>query len=333
MMIYWGMVGNSHDASLAVFNDGELKWAALAKDFSGVANDPHFSWTMLSVARELYGEPDRIAWYEKPFLKSLRQLGAGQGWLFGENNIKKYLKQWDIKCPIDYVKHHHSHAAYGYYTSGFKDASIICIDSIGEYETLTMWQGKGDQLKKVSSQSYPNSLGLWYSAMTQRLDATPNKEEYLVSQMAKKGDAYRYRQLLLDDFFDIKFNPLCKIEFKINCHRGLRWWRPEITDDDLFDLAAGVQNVFEDLVLRLTTSMAMNMPSNNIVVTGGCALNKDAMDKVKPNWNNMWIPPNPGDPGSCIGAVLALNDERLGTILGSEKKHIDFDPKVWYNSK
>ena len=157
-MIYWGMVGNSHDASLAVFNDGELKWAALAKDFSGVANDPHFSWTMLSVARELYGEPDRIAWYEKPFLKSLRQLGAGQGWLFGENNIKKYLKQWDIKCPIDYVKHHHSHAAYGYYTSGFKDASIICIDSIGEYETLTMWQGKGDQLKKVSSQSDRKSV-------------------------------------------------------------------------------------------------------------------------------------------------------------------------------
>ena len=321
-MIIWGMVGNSHDASLAVFKDGELKWAALAKDFSGVANDPHFSWTMLSVARETYGEPDKVIWYEKPFLKSVRQLKAGQGFLFLENNIKKYLSQWNITCPIEYVQHHHSHAAYGYYTSGFKDASIICIDSIGEFETLTIWKGTEDRLTKVSSQSYPHSLGLWYSSMTQRLGYVANKEEFMVSQLAKKGDPARFRDLILRDFFEIKHDPFCKIEFKENCHRGLNWWAPAIKEDDYFDFTAAVQYVFEDLVLRLTTSMAFNMPSKNIVVTGGCALNKDAMDKVKPNWNAMWIPPNPGDPGSCIGAVLA-----------SDNKHIDFDAKVWYNSK
>ena len=319
-MIKWGMVGNSHDASLAVFKDGELKWAALAKDFSDVPNDPHFSWTMLSVARELYGEPDKIVWYERPFLKSLRQLKAGQGFLFRENNIKKYLARWNLKCPIEYVQHHHSHAAYGYYTSGYTDASIICIDSIGEFETLTMWKGTGNRLTKVSSQSYPNSLGLWYSAMTQRLGYEPNKQEAVVSTLAKSGDKYKYKQRLYDDFFDVTFDPLCKINFKENCHRGLNWWAPEIKDID--NLAAGVQFVFEDIVLQLTTSMAMNMPSNNIIVTGGCALNRDAMNKIKPNWNNMWIPPNPGDPGSCIGAVLA-----------SDKKHIDFDAKMWYNSK
>jgi len=321
MKIVWGMVGNSHDASLAVFVDGELKWAALAKDFSDVPNDPHFSWTMLSVARESYGEPDKVIWYERPYLKSFRQLQAGQGFLFGENNIKKYLQRWNVRCPIEYVQHHDSHAAYGYYTSGFEDASIICIDSIGEYETLTMWNGSGDKLTKVNSQSYPHSLGLWYSSMTQRLGYVANKEEFMVSQLAKKGDPSRFRDLIMRDFFEVEHDPLCKIKFKENCHRGLNWWAPAIKEDDYFDLAAAVQYVFEDLVLRLTTSMAFNMPSKNLVVTGGCALNKDAMDKVKPNWDAMWIPPNPGDPGSCIGAVLA-----------SEKKHIDFDPKVWYNS-
>jgi carbamoyltransferase len=320
-MIIWGMVGNSHDASLAVFKDGKLKWAALAKDFSGVANDPNFSWTMLSVAREMYGEPDKVVWYERPMLKSFRQLLAGQGFLFKENNIESYLKQWSIRCPIEYVQHHHSHAAYGYYTSGFRDASIICIDSIGEWETLTMWKGEGDKLTKVSSQGYPHSLGLWYSAMTQRLGFEPNKDEYKVSQLAMKGDYRFYDQVILNEFFEFEpNNPFCVVKLKENCHRGLRWWRPEI--EDLENLAAAVQFVFQKIVLRLTTSMALHMPSKNLIVTGGCALNKGAMDYIRPNWENLWIPPNPGDPGSCIGAVLA-----------SEKKHIDFNPEVWYNNK
>lgn len=321
-MVVWGIVGNSHDASVAVFKDQELKWAALAKDFSGVVNDPDLNWTLVSAAKDIAGNPDKVVWYERPFLKSLRQLRAGQGWLFGENNIKRYLKQWDITCPIEYVQHHHSHAAYGFYTSGFYDASIICIDSIGEYETLTMWSGKGDKLVKVNSQGYPDSLGLWYSAMTQRLGFIPNQQEYEVSVLAKQGDWRRYYDMVQSDFFEFESNPLMKVKFKENCHRGLRWWRPEIKQDDLFDLAAAVQKLFMDVVLRLTTSMQLNMPSHNLVVTGGCALNKGAMDYIKPNWHNLWIPPNPGDPGSCIGAVLA-----------SDKKHIDFNPEVWYNSK
>ena len=79
-MITWGMVGNSHDASLAVFKNGNLVWAALSKDFSGVANDPDFNWSIISAAKDMCGEPDKVVWYEKPFLKSLRQLRAGQGW-------------------------------------------------------------------------------------------------------------------------------------------------------------------------------------------------------------------------------------------------------------
>lgn len=321
-MIKWGIVGNSHDASLAVMVDGELKFAALAKDFSGVANDPDLNWTLVSVATEVAGPPDKVVWYERPFLKSLRQLRAGQGWLFGENNIKRYLSQWDINCPIEYVQHHESHAAYGYYTSNFRDASIICIDSIGEFETLTMWNARDNRLQKVNSQGYPDSLGLWYSAMTQRLGFQPNKDEYEVSVLAKQGDWRRYYDMVKQDFFNFTSNPLSKVLLKENCHRGLMWYRPEIKQDDLFDLAATVQKLFMEIVLRLTASMALNMPSKNLVVTGGCALNKGAMDYVRPNWDNMWIPPNPGDPGSCVGALLA-----------TERKHVDNISDVWYNSK
>ena len=95
-MIRWGMVGNSLDASLAVFENNRLYWAALSKDFSDVPNDPDPNWTMLEVARQSFGPPDEIIWYERPFLKTIRQFTAGQGWLWSENNIKNYLARWGI---------------------------------------------------------------------------------------------------------------------------------------------------------------------------------------------------------------------------------------------
>jgi len=319
-MIKWGMVGNSHDASLAVFNDTELYWASLAKDFSGVPNDPHYNWTQIEVARQSFGPPQKVIWYERPFLKTLRQWRAGQGWLRKENDIRAYLSDWGINCKIEYTQHHHSHAAYAYYTQPHDDCAVVCLDSIGEFETLTMWKGESDSLTKINSQSYPNSLGLWYSAMTQRLGYEPNKQEAVVCTLAKGGNPYKYKQRLYDDFFDVSFDPLCNIKFKENCHRGLNWWAPEIEDID--NLAAAVQFVFEELCLNLTSSIQFNNPSFNLAVTGGCALNRDAMNKIRKNWKGFWIPTNPGDPGSCIGAVLAL-----------EKKHIDFNEDIWYNNR
>ncbi len=146
-MIQWGMVGNSHDASLAVFDDDKLLWASLAKDFSKVPNDPDFNWTQIEVAKQSFGPPWSIQWYEKPFLKTLRQWRAGQGWLLKENNIPNYLKRWDLDVPVSYTKHHLSHAAYAYYTQPHDDCAVICLDSIGEFETLTIWHGKDNKLK------------------------------------------------------------------------------------------------------------------------------------------------------------------------------------------
>ena len=254
-MIKWGMVGNSHDASLAVFDDDELLWASLSKDFSKVPNDPDFNWTQLEVARQSFGPPQKVIWYERPFLKTLRQWRAGQGWLREENDIREYLKRWGINCKIEYTQHHLSHAAYAYYTQPEDDCAVVCLDSIGEFETLTVWHGMNNKLKKIYSQSYPHSLGLFYSAMTQRLGLVPNRDEYLVAQMAAKGNHKIYSKRILKELLHVLGNDPA-IHCRENLHRGCMWWAPDITSEQqLNDLAAAVQKVFELSVKHVTEWM------------------------------------------------------------------------------
>lgn len=320
-MITWGMVGNSHDASLSIFEGNKLLWACLAKDFSKVPNDPHPNWTMIEVARQSYGPPSKIIWYERPFLKTLRQLRAGQGWLYDENNIRDYLKRWDIKAKIEYTQHHLSHAAYAYYTQPQDDCAVICLDSIGEFETLTIWHGKNNKLKKIHSQSYPHSLGLFYSAMTQRMGLEPQRDEYLVADWAKKGNPKRLASVIRKEIIDVdheKGQPQF-IKMRHNLHRGCRWWRPELkTQQDMYDIAAATQTIFEYCVNVLSIWAKVQTGSKHVALAGGGALNKDAIDKIKGHWETVHVPKNPGDPGSCIGAVLAKN-----------KTKVSLD-KVWY---
>ena len=311
-MIKWGMVGNSHDASLAVFDDDELLWASLSKDFSKVPNDPDFNWTQLEVARQSFGPPQKVIWYERPFLKTLRQWRAGQGWLREENDIRKYLKRWGINCKIEYTQHHLSHAAYAYYTQPEDDCAVVCLDSIGEFETLTVWHGMNNKLKKIYSQSYPHSLGLFYSAMTQRLGLVPNRDEYLVAQMAAKGNHKIYSKRILKELLHVLGNDPA-IHCRENLHRGCMWWAPDITSEQqLNDLAAAVQKVFELSVKHVTEWAKKRTGSKHLALAGGGALNKDAVDKIRRKWKSVHVPQNPGDPGSCIGAVLAKTKTKVG---------------------
>ena len=308
------MVGNSHDASLAVFEDDQLLWASLAKDFSGVTHDPDPDDTQITVAIQSFGEPDEIVWYEKPRLKTFRQLLAGQGWLWKENNIRRYLQQWNITAPIRYTQHHHSHAAYAYYTQPHDDCAVICLDSIGEFETLTIWHGKNNRLKKIHSQGYPHSLGLFYSAMTQRMGLQPQRDEYLVSQWAAKGNPNRLSHIMRKEIINVsheQWHPQ-KIKMRVNLHRGCLWWRPELqTQQDMYDLAAATQAIFEYAVNCLSIWAKVQTGSDNVALAGGGALNRDAVDKIRKQWKNIWVPTNPGDPGSCIGAVLAKTQTKI----------------------
>ena len=313
-MITWGMVGNSHDASLAVFDENRLLWAALSKDFSGIPHDPDPNQEMLDEALRNYGKPAEIYWYERPFLKSLRQLRAGQGWRFKENNIRRYLSQWGVPPKIKYTQHHLSHAAYAYYTQPHDDCAVICLDSIGEFETLTIWHGKNNKLKKLFSQGYPHSIGLFYSAMTQRIVVVPQRYEYLVSDWANKGDPLRLMNTMLKEI--VKVNQDASrpyIRMRENLHRGCRWWRPELkTQQDMYDIAAATQAVFEYCV-KILSNWAHWKTNNGsaVALAGGGALNKRAMDNISKDWKHLWVPPNPGDPGSCVGAVLANTQTKV----------------------
>lgn len=318
--IRWGIVANSHDASLAVFKGVHPVWACLAKDFTGVDNDPNLNFTMTSVAKEMYGIPDEIVWYEYPRLKWLRQMWAGQGIPYSDTNVREYLKSYDVG-PINklsYTKHHESHAAYGYYgtNSGNTRWAIVVLDSIGEFETYTIWDGLGDRIKRIHSQGYPHSIGLWYSAMTQRLGLVANKDEYLVAQMAKQGNAERYKKDV-DELFDINYP---SVKFNVNMHRGLDAWLP---DADANDLAAAVQSKFEEIIMGISLWLKNVHHYEQVCFMGGCALNKPAIDNVINSrmFQLVHVPKHPGDPGSCLGSVFAKT-----------KTRVDFSDEIWYNS-
>ena len=304
-MIQWGISANSHDAALAVFCDEKLVFASHSERFSGIKNDKDLCHELVDYARQ-WGEPDSICWYENPYLKTARQLCAGQGWKWDNNNIKRYLAQYNIGAPIKYTSHHKSHAAAGYHTSGFSEACVVVIDAIGEFETLTVWQGRGEKLKKVYSQGYPHSMGLWYSAMTQRCHLKPNEEEYILMGMAAYGDHRKLKKRILTDFFEDS-NKI--VSFKQNLHRGCKDWAPELIVNDTFDIAAATQWVYEFQFDIILTEAKKRVNSDNLVLMGGCALNCLANPIAYKYFDRVWIMPNPGDAGSAIGAVLAHKPE------------------------
>lgn len=318
-MIKWGISANSHNAALSIFNNDCLIFASSSERFSKIKNDPHINGGLIEHAL-CFGEPNEIYWYESPRLKTLRQLLSGQGYVLNENNIFKYIHdQTSLKIPIKYTTHHHSHAAAGYYTSSFSDATVIVLDAIGEFETFTIWEGNGDQLKKIYSHIYPSSLGLWYSAMTQRCGLKPNEEEYILMGMSAFGDPSRLFSDVLEDFVELSYE---KHPFKIkqNLHRGCKWWRRELNSQkDIFDIAAATQSVYEFLFERILLKAFTVTKSKNLVLMGGCALNCVANSISYKYFDNVWIMPAPGDDGSSIGSVLSHTKNHIewsGPYLG-----------------
>lgn len=309
-MITWGVSANSHNAALAVFDNDKLVFASETERWSGIKNDSHLEPQLHYHLYDLGLEPEKVIWYERPFIKTLRQLESGQGWRWKENNVKKYIANNIFKLPIEYVDHHLSHAAGGYYTSKFDEACVVVLDAIGEYDSLTVWEGKGSDLTKKFNLTYPHSIGLWYSAMTQRIGLKPNEEEYILMGMAAYGDPNRLFTDILNDF--IVFPQCGLVELKQNLHKGCKDWRPDLTtEQDMFDIAAATQAVYELLFERVLQHARQLVPSKNLVLMGGCALNCSANPIAYKYFNNVWIMPAPGDSGSAIGAVLAKTKERI----------------------
>ena len=330
-MITWGISANSHNAALAVFDNDRLLFASESERFSGTKNDPNLNLDLINYAAQNFGGfPQKICWYEKPYLKTLRQWRVGQGWLWDENNVKKYINNYGLDPKIVYAQHHHSHAAAGYYTSKFNNACVVVIDAIGEFECLTIWKGEGYNLKKLYSVDYPHSAGLFYSAMTQRCDLKPNEEEYILMGMSALGDPDRLTRSMLDDF--VLLGDDKPLHLKINLHKGCRYWRPNLTSDqDLYDIAAATQSVYEIMFHKILQFAMRLTGSENLVLMGGCALNCVANTVAYKYFNNVWIMPAPGDNGSAIGSVLTNIKRHIdwpGPYLGYDMSYHDSNEKI-----
>lgn len=299
-MIYWGINALNHDASIAVFKDKELLWHRRAGEFSNIEHDHYLNQDIINEALKL-GTPDEIYWYERPLIKKTRQLYAGQyRSAFSINDLPViHLRQFGIKTPIKYVSHHKSHAAAGYYTSPFERCAVVVLDAIGEWESSSIWVAQGGEMTKFWSKSYPNSLGLYYSAFTELVGFTPCKEEHKLQALSNEGNPAKYRtqvQKYFDGLVDLKYNLHCGV---------LDWPNVPKSRKDRGDVAAAVQEEFENQVLHVMELAREWTQSRNLVFMGGCAMNTKLQEKIKPRWDSVWTLNPPGDSSSAIGAVLA----------------------------
>ena len=274
-MIKWGTTFGSHDGALAVFVDDELVFASDAERWSRKKNDPIIPDRLIEFAENKWGVPEIVYFYEDLDLKDERRKFAGQ----------KPLDELFFKYPITYCNHHESHARYGYYTSPFIDCTVLVIDAIGEWNTMTQWKVKDGDFTLIEKWDYPKSLGLFYSAMTQAAGWKPNEEEYILMGASAVTQNYN-----IHDYQYIKSMWNNNKSF----HQGIDL--EGLTDE--FEIAAIAQDIYEEEFQKIIDKI----DDENLVFVGGCALNVSA-NRFLTKFNT-YIPCNPGDGGSAIGCAL-----------------------------
>ena len=212
-----GINCDNHDASMALVDRDNILWAGHSERYSRLKNDSTLNKIMVDEMLS-YGKPDVIVISDQPILKASRRLFSGERPIL--TRYRDILKQVGLGgIPCEFVGHHESHATAGYFTSKFNDASILVVDSIGEWDTVSIWEARGQSLTRIISCSYPNSIGLFYSAMTQYVGLKPNEEEYILMGMAALGEP-KLASEMIDTFFS-RWDPP-KIVSRYNLHKGCK---------------------------------------------------------------------------------------------------------------
>jgi len=308
-----GFSAGFHDAAVSLINsDGDIVFAGHSERYSKIKNDANIHPDLVA---ELYGYTIAdVAYYERPLIKQLRQLYSGQGIEWNKLRVGQIVR--DQLRPkllgdarLHSYNHHRCHAAAGFQTSPFDRATVVVIDAVGEFETVTIWGAEYDRkgravYHKLWQQNYPHSIGLFYSAVTGRVGLRPLDEEYILMGMAAYGnrDARIRMQLdLIENEWEIRFRE--------NLHTGLA--TKYLSDCSDMDLAAGAQDLAEDLILNVMTRAKKFHWSNNLVYMGGVALNCAANRRIGGYFDNIWIMPNPGDAGSSLGAAALAHGHRI----------------------
>jgi carbamoyltransferase len=349
-----GLSAYYHDSAAVLLEDGRIVAAAQEERFSRKKHDARFPVHALQYCLAEGGirleQVDRVAFYDKPFLKFERLLEtylafAPRGFksfrmaipvwlrekLFQKDLLAKELKK--IAPGVDWLErllfseHHLSHAASAFFPSPFQESLVLTMDGVGEWATTSAALGRNNHLEIFKEIHFPHSLGLLYSAMTYYLGFKVNSGEYKVMGLAPYGEP-RYAQTILDHLVDLKPDGSYRLDQSyFDYCTGLTMTNarfdslfgapPRKPDEPLtqreMDLAASVQAVTEEAVLRMTRALQQETGQENLCLAGGVALNCVANGKVLRDgrFKRIWVQPAAGDAGGALGAALAAHHLQL----------------------
>ncbi len=370
-----------HDSAAALLRDGEIIAAAQEERFSRKKGDPAFPQAAVEFCLRQAGitidDIDHLVFYDKPLVKFDRLLEtymsiAPSGYRSLVRGLPIWMKEklWlesiirkksGYGKDISFGDHHESHAASAYYPSPFDSAAILSVDGVGEWSTTCLGYGRGAELALTHELRFPHSVGLLYSAMTYYLGFRVNSGEYKVMGLAPYGEPGFIRQIY-DELIDLKDDGSFKLNLDFfNFLGGLTMTNSRF--DDLFggaprksegeltqrhmDLARSVQEVTEEIILRLARTAQKLSGESNLCLAGGVALNCVANGKVLRSgiYDNLWTQPASGDAGGALGVALAFWHRKLakprvenrepdtmqGSLLGPE--YSDEEIEVYLNQE
>jgi len=350
-----GISAYYHDSAASLVVDGEIAAAAQEERFTRVKHDASFPRNAVKFVLEHAGlaldDVESVVFYEKPFVKFERLVEtylaftprgfvsfsqAMPVWLneklFQKKMLLEELRAIHPGFPEErllFSEHHLSHAASAFYPSPFDEAAVLTLDGVGEWNTTTVYVGKGKDLRIVKEINFPHSLGLLYSAFTHYTGFKVNSGEYKLMGLAPYGEP-RFRDLILERLIGLKEDGSYRLDMRyFDFATGLRMVnrrfcdlfgqpprRPEIDPLTQFhmDIAASIQSVTEEAVLRMTRALAAELGMENLCLAGGVALNCVANGKILRDgaFRNIWIQPAAGDAGGSLGAALAAWHLHMG---------------------
>jgi carbamoyltransferase len=342
-----------HDSAAALLKDGHVIAAVEEERFSRKKFDDGFPKMAIEWCLKEAGinasQINSVAFYDKPVLKFERLLDnyiavAPRGlysfldvipkWihkrLWIKHEIKKALK--GFKGEIIFPEHHLSHAAHAFYTSPFEESAILTIDGVGEWSTASIGYAKNNSIKITNDIRWPHSLGLFYSAFTYFLGFKVNEGEYKLMGLSSYGKP-KYYDLILNNLIDVKDDGSIHLNMKYFAFTydkvmtnkkfsDLFGIFPKTKNEKTlqihFDIGASAQKVLEDVILKMVNHVYEKTKMENLCIGGGVALNGVANYKILKEgpFENIHIPPSPGDAGSAVGAAQYLyhnyhNNERI----------------------
>ena len=347
-MVILGVSAYYHDSAVALVRDGDIVACAQEERFTRKKHDAAFPANALQYCLDEAGihaaDIERVAFYDKPFLKFERLLEtyltfAPRGFrsfrmaipvwlrekLFLKDLLARELAEFDPKVAWDerllFGEHHLSHAASAFYPSPFDEAIVLTLDGVGEWATTSVAVGSGNSLAVQREIHFPHSLGLLYSAFTYYTGFKVNSGEYKLMGLAPYGQP-RYANLIRDHLIDVKpdgsfrlnldyFDYCTGLKMTNERFATLFGGAPRRATEEIsqrhMDLAASVQNVVEEAMLKLTASLAAGTEIRDLCLAGGVALNCVANGKVlrQGSFDRVWVQPAAGDAGGALGAALS----------------------------